>query len=413
MSLELATLKTVRVAVEPAGSYGVDITLGSAFQALPITEDFAMPSPDREMMDPNIAQGLIASTSVKVPGKRMGAMKIDMTLGGDGLDHDGDVAHPAISAWPLRALLQTVLGGCSTPTLLGSQVTVQALSTASAVVLSAGAGATLTPGMALGFLVSGVMQLGVIDSISTDTVNLKQALSGIPSGVVRTFACFYLTQNPDTSLQFELLGAELDDHWRASGMQAKSFALEAKPGMLPKVSFDLAGQGLVALSAHTGLAETTHANYSPIIASGGCVTIPAYSAGLSAARVDPLVSDFAMTFAVSFEPVTTYCGKDNIARMRLQRPAQGKAAKGSFTVPFEDTSWATARDAKTLKAIHFQVGSEVGATALIEFPRVQITAVKRANSGTNLAGWTVEWEALQDATNATTDLGRASFRIHV
>ena len=410
MSLDLASLETIRVAVEPAGSYGVDIALGSSFQALPATEDFAKPSPDREMMDPNIMQSFIASTSIKVPGKRMGTMKIDMTLGGDGLDHDGDVAHPAIGAWPLRALLQTVLGGCSTPTLLGSQITVQALSTASSVVLSAGAGATLTPGMALGFLVSGVMQVGVIESISTDTVTLKQALSGIPSGVVRTFACFYLTQNPDTSLQFELLGAGLNDHWRASGMQAKSFALEAKPGMLPKVSFDLAGPGLVALSAHTGLTETTHANYSPIIASGGCVTIPNFGA---TTRIDPLVSDFAMTFAVAFEPVTTYCGKDNIARMRLQRPAQGKAAKGSFTVPFEDTSWATARDAKTLKAIHFQVGSEVGATALIEFPRVQITAAKRANSGTNLAGWTVEWEALQDATNATTDLGRASFRIHI
>lgn len=409
MTLVLDTLKELRVAVEPAGSYGVTIALGSDFQPLPVVEGFAMPSPDREMLQPALMQGLIGSSSQAIPGKRMGSLKVDMVLGGHGLDCDGDVAIPAITAWPTRALIQTVLGGFSAPTLLGSQVTVQALSTASAVVLSAGAGATLTPCQALAFLVGGSLEVGVIESISTDTVTLKEALSGVPSGVVRHAIAFFITQSPDTSLQFESLGAEVDDHWRTSGMQAKSFAIEAMPGALPKLTIDFAGRGTQALSAHSGLGEVTHAHYSPIIASGGCVTVPAFGV---VTRVDPLVTDFKVTFAINYEALTTYCATDNVARMKLQRAAQGKFAKGSFVVPFDDTSWADARDNKTLKAIHFQIGATVGATCLLEFPRVQITAAKRVNASGNLAGWSVEWEALADATNTTTDLGRAPFRIH-
>jgi hypothetical protein len=232
----------------------------------------------------------------------------------------------------------------------------------------------------------------------------------VPTGVVRHFASFFVTQNPDTSLQFETLGADPDDHWRTSGMQAKSLSIEAKPGMLPKLAIDFEGRGTQALSAHSGLAEVTHAHYSPIVASGGCITIPDFG---SSTRVDPLVTDFAMTFAVAFEKIATYCATDNIARMKLSRPAQGKWAKGSFVVPFEDTSWATARDSRALKSIFFQIGAEVGATALVEFPRVQITAVKRVNASTSLAGWSVEWEGLHDTLSAATDIGRAPFKIHL
>lgn len=412
MTLVLDTLKELRVAVEPAGSYGVAIALGSDFQPVPVVEGFAMPSPDREMLQPALMQGLIGSSSQAIPGKRMGSLRVDMVLGGHGLDCDGDVAIPAITAWPTRALIQTVLGGFSAPALLGSQVTVQALSTASAVVLSAGAGATLTPGQALAFLVGGSLEVGVIDSIASNTVTLKQALSGVPSGVVRHAIAFFITQNPDTSLQFESLGAEVDDHWRTSGMQAKSFAIEAPPSAQPKITIDFEGRGTQALSAHSGLGEVTHAHYSPIIASGGCITIFDYAPGVTAARTDPLVTDFKMTFAIAYEKIVTYCATDNIARMKLQRAAQGKWFKATFVVPFEDTSWATKRDNKTLIAIHAQIGSTVGATCLVEGPRMQVTKVSRANASGNLAGWSVECESLADTTNAATDLGRAPFRIH-
>jgi len=409
MSLELATIKTCRVAVEPAGSYGVDIALGASFQNLPVTEDFAMPAPEREMLDPMVAQALLDSASIKVAGKRSGSMKVDLVLGSHGLDTDGTVAAPSKATWPLRAMLETVLGGYSSPTALGSLVTVQAASTTTLVNVTAGDGALLTRGQAIGVLCNGVMEVKEILSIATNAVSLREACSATPTGTIRHAATFFATQNPSDSLQFELLGAELDDHFRFSGAQIKGFSIEAKPGMLPKISFDLAGRGVVSIAAHSGLAEATFANYSPIVASGGCITVATFG---STTRVDPLVSDFSCSFDIGYEPVTSYCATDNIVRMRRKRAAGGRLAKGTFTIPYEDTTWITARDNRTIRAINFQIGSAVGATMLLSFPRVQIVGVKRASSGTNLAGQTIEWEALQDTLDATTDLGRASARLH-
>ena len=412
MSLELASLKTCRIAVEPAGSYGVEIALGSSYQYLPITEDFAMPAPEREMMDPMVAQALINSTSIKVPGKRSGSAKVDMILGSHGLDIDGDVAVPAIGAWPLRALLETVLGGFSTATLHAAQVTVQALSTTTVVNVTTGAGARMTKGQALGLTTANGLEWAEILSISTDAISLRQALSATPTTgqPVRHSATFYATQNPDTSLQLAMAGAEVDDHFRFSGAQCSGFAIECKPGMLPKLSVDLKGRGVRSIAAHSGLAEITHSYFSPIIASGGCITTPAFGV---TTRVDPYVSDCAPSFDHKYDAVTSYCAMDNIARMKLQRPAAGKAAKLTLTMPYEDVSWVTARDSKSLVSVFFQLGSEVGASGLLSFPRMQVVGVKRASSGTNLAGQTIELEALQDTLDATTDLGRASWRLHL
>jgi hypothetical protein len=412
MSLELASLKTLRIAVEPAGSYGTEIALGSDYLYLPITEDFAMPAPEREMMDPMVAQSLINSTSLKVPGKRSGSAKVDLILGSHGLDVDGDVTVPAITAWPLRMLLQTILGGFSTATSHGAQVTVQALSTTTVVNVTTGAGARMTKGQALGITTANGLEWAEILSISTDAVSLRQALSATPTTgqPVRHSATFYPTQNPDTSLQLAMAGAEVDDRFRFSGAQCAGLALDCKPGMLPKLSVDLKGRGVRSIAAHSGLAEITHSYYSPIIASGGCITVPAFGV---TTRVDPLVADASFAFDHKFEPVTSYCATDNIARMRLQRPAGGKAAKITLTFPYESTAWIDARDAKSLFSVFFQLGSEVGASGLLSFPRMQVVSVKRGSSGTNLAGQTVELEALQDTLDATTDLGRASWRLHL
>lgn len=413
MTFELASLKTCRIAVEPAGSYGVEIALGSDYLYLPITEDFAMPSPEREMQDPMVAQALLNGSSLKVPGKRSGSAKLDMILGSHGLDIDGDVAMPAITAWPLRALLETILGGFSTATSHGSQVTVQSGSTTTTINVTTGAGsARMTKGQALGITTANGLEWAEILSISTDAVSLRQALSATPTvgQPVRHSATFFATQDPDTSLQLAMAGAEVDDHFRFSGAQCAGLAIEAKPGMMPKLSVDLKGRGVRSIAAHSGLAEIAHSYFAPIIASGGCITTPAFGV---TTRVDPYVSDFAPTFDHKFDVIASYCHTDNIARMKRQRPAGGKAAKVSITVPYEDTSWMTAQDTKALFSVFFQLGSEVGASGLLSFPRMQVVGVKRGSSGTNLAGQVVELEALQDTLDSTTDLGRASWRLHL
>lgn len=404
MSYELQSLKTLRVAREPAGSYGVAIADGS-FVYVPITEGFEGFSPGREMLDPGISTGTIDGSALKIPARKTVALKVDAILGSHGLDLDGDVAVPSHDTIAMGIMLRTVLGYAHTMPAQSSQVTVQAGSTTTSIIVSTGAGARWQTGLPIGLMVGGRYVCSEVVGVSGDTLTLRQALTAAPTtgSAVRVGLTYAPSSNPDSALQFLASGAELDDHFRVLGCQG-GMSLEAKIGQIAKIGLDLKGQTWTDEPAHAGLTEATFASYAPVRAAGGCVTVPAYG---SSTRVEPLVSDFAMSFALAYEPISSYCATDTIAAMRRTRAQGGRLAKGSFTIPFEDSTWIDARDAQALRSIYFQIGDVVGATVLVAFPHVQIVGVSRAASGP-LAGQTIEWEAMPDTLSLA-----APFRIHL
>ena len=405
MSLELHALKQLQVAIEPSGSYGV--TIGSGFVQVPVSEGFEGFSPMREMLDPAISTGTIDGSAVKIPARKQASLKFDMPFGSHGLDLDGDVAIPAIATYPVGALLGTVLGGVSTLAAQTSQILITSGSTTTVLNVTPGRGSQwFAVGMPIGCMVNGRLEVTEIVASTVDTVTVRQAFSAVPTvgTPVRIGPTFFPASDPQNSLQFLVSGAEVDDHFRVLGAQG-GLSVEAKIGQLAKLGFDLKAQSWIDEAAHSGLAEASYVNYSPVVASGGCVTVPAFG---SSTRVEPLVSDFSMTFGLAYEAISSYCATDTIARMRRTRAQGGKLARGSFVVPFEDSTWINARDSQAIQSIYFQIGSTVGATVLLAFPRVQIVNVTRGASGV-LAGQTVEWEAMPDSIGALS----APFRIHL
>ena len=403
MTLELSTLKTLQVGIEPAGSFGV--TLGSGLQYLPITEDFALPDPMRDLLDPMTAQASIDGYALKVLGKRSASIKVDMTLGSHGVDLVGNVAPPGVATWPLAAMLRTVLGGMTSPVTHTVPVLVQALSTSSAVILTAGAGVRYSRGMVCGFPVAGAIEMMEILSVSTDTLTLRQALTAAPTTglAVRTAVTFFPSITDDGSaLQFVAQGVELDDHFLIVGCQG-SVSIEPKPGMLAKISFDLKGRSCVPLSAHSGIVSPTHAFYSPVAAMGGCVTVPTFGV---TTRVEPLVTDCATTLGIAYGQITGYCAAETLVRHRRTRAR----TKATITLPYEDPTFVTARDARTLRGVYHQIGNQPGNAVLISQSRTQVVGIKRAQASGALAGQTIEFEALED-TLGTADFDRAPFRI--
>lgn len=411
MSYEISSLRYLSVYVEPAGSYAIDGSGTPAnFIAVPFQEGFAGPDPAREMLDPMIAQSRIDSRVEKVPGRRSAALSFSTLLASHGVAQTGAAALPTSTTWALRRLLLAIMGGVSETTVPGTATTVVSATTTAITVTSAH-GVRWIGGRVIGCIVNGALEAREVLSVAGDVVTVKQAFSAAPaaSSAVYGGVTFHPTQDPDTSLQFIAQGVELDDHYVLRGMQG-GIQIEAKPGQLAKLSFDLKGAATTSLAAHTGISVPTFANFAPVVAVGSELTMP--TVGVSTRNVVN-ASDFTVKLSFAYEPVTGYNGVENVIRMRRQRAQGGALASGTITLPYEDKTYETARDAKAALALFFQIGNAAGSSWLLSFPTVQITDIKRAASASNLSGLTVSWEAREDssAVASTTDFSRSAFRL--
>jgi hypothetical protein len=101
--------------------------------------------------------------------------------------------------------------------------------------------------------------------------------------------------------------------------------------------------------------------------------------------------------------------------MRRQRTRDGVLARATFTVPYEDATWITARDDREVRALFLQIGNAGGSCIYIALPTVQVTDVQRAASETQISGQTVTVESRLDASAAADNTERryAAFRLHM
>lgn len=415
MSYEINSLRYAAVYVEPAGSYATDNTATPGdFLAVPITEGFAVPAPARDMLDPMLAQVQIDNRAKRVAGRRSASMQLAMLLASHGVDMKGNETQPSATTWALRRLLGAIMGGVSVTGTEASATTVQAGTTTTAVTVTTGHGDRWVKGNVIACEVSSsstAIEAREVASVAGDVVTVTEAFSATPvTGTsVRGGVTFYPTEDPDTSLQFILQGRETADHFAAFGMMG-GFQIEAKPGQLAKITFDLKGSSAEKLSDHSGITVPTHANWSPVACVASELRVPTVD---STTRTTVLASDFSLALGFAFEPVTGY-GANNIIRMRRQRPRDGVLARPSFTLPYEDATWITARDDRENRAVHLQIGNAPGSCWLISIPTAQVTDVQRAASATQLSGQTVTLESRNDAssTASTGALSYAAIRIH-
>ncbi len=416
MSYESNLLRSVRVYVEPAGSYAVDnSSTAGDFINWPITEGFGMPAPARDMLDPMLSQQRLDGRAEKVVGKRTAAAAISALLASHGVDMVGNETPPPATTWALRRVLGAIMGGVSVTGNEAAATTVEAGTTTTAVTVTTNHGDRWVKGSVIGCEVSAsstALELREVASVSGDVVTVSEAFSATPvTGTsVRGGVTFYPTEDPDTSLQLFCQGRELSDNFVARGMQG-GFQIEAKPGQLAKLTFDLKGAAVTHLSNHSGINVPTLANWTPVAAVGSELRVPTVN---STTRTAVLASDFACSLGFAYEPVTGYGGTETIIRMRRQRPRDGILARGTFVVPFEDGTWTTARDDREDRAIAMQIGTAAGGCWLLSFPTVQITDVTRTASASAISGQTVSWEARHDSssTASTGELSYAAMRLH-
>ena len=415
MSIELDALRYLGVYGEPAGSYAVDHSgTPGDFLAVPYQEGSLQLSGTREMLDPQTAKMKLDGGDVKVIGPRRCSASLSMALHSHGLDLDGDVTAPTTANWALMRILEAVMGGSSRTANASAQTEVQAGSTTTVIDVTSGHGSSrgFAAGQVIGVeVVAGLLELREIESVSTDAVTLKEALSGTPitSSAVRGGVTFYLTQDPDTSLQLHVEGNEAQDAAVYAGLQgapAISYAL----GQIPVLSMALEGSYWSRLASSSATVPS-YTNYSPLAAVSAELTAPTVG---SATRV--LVEQSSSTFEpqVTFARVLSGQASENVARMRRQpsRPAM----RGTFTAPLEDLTWYNARDNKTNIAIFQQLGNLAGGSVLISAPTVQIVDVQPGPSETGISGQVVTWEAREDqeigSAGGASDLLRSAFRLH-
>lgn len=413
MSYEVNALRSLRVYVEPAGSYAVDSSATPAnFIDVPMTEGFAMGPPARDMLDPMLAQVRLDGRAQRITGKRSAALQVAMLLASHGVDMVGNETQPAATTWALRRLLTAIMGGVSLTGTTAAATTVVSATT-TAVTVTTTHGARWTPNSVIACVVGGVLEAREVLSVAGDVVSVKEAFSAAPtaSSAVRGGVTFFPTEDPDTSLQFIAQGRELSDNFLYRGMQG-SMQVEAKPGQLAKITMDLKGASATKLADHAGINVPSIANWSPIAVVASALSAPTVG---STTRTPVLASDCTVALGFAYEPITGYGGTETIIRMRRQRPRDGVLGKITFVVPYEDDTWINARDNRENRALFFQIGNAAGATVLMSFPTVQVVDVQRSASATQIAGQTVVCETRHDSSAAadTTERRYAAFRLHM
>jgi hypothetical protein len=414
MTYELQTLRSVRVYVEPAGSYGVDGSGTPAnFIDLPISEGFAMGAPSRDMLDPMLSQVRADGRAERIPGKRTAALQMSMLLASHGVDMAGTETPPAATTWALRRVLGAIMGGVSLTGTTAAVTTAQAGTTATAVTVTATHGARWSPGSVIACVVGGVLEAREVLSVAGDVVSVKEAFSAAPTTGqnVRGGVTFFPTEDPDSSLQFIAQGRELSENFLYRGMQG-SFQIEAKPGQLAKATFDLKGCAATKLADHSGINVPSISNWSPIAVVASTLTVPTVG---STTRTQVLATDVSLQLGFAYEPITGYGGTETIIRMRRQRPREGVIAKFTFDVPYEDSTWIDARDQQLDRAVFLQLGNVAGATVLISLPTVQVVDVQRGQTSGGVSGQKVVCESRLDSSAAagTTEQRYAAFRLHM
>lgn len=413
MSVEIQNVQRLRVISE--SNFATDQTASLAsFVDVPFREGTATVELTTDSLDPMQSVQHLDQYRKEVLGKRSAKLTFTLNLAPTGTA--AGTSTPAVQG-ALGLLLKASMGGEQ----LGTGSTVVSAASGSSITVTSAAG--FAAGTACGWVNgSGQLEVREIESISTNTLTLKYAFSSTPTAtnVIYSGATYYLTQDPQESLQFLMAGYESDDRFLLLGGQLTSLALAVDPtgAALPSVqlTYEFANylESDETASSITGaIGNAAYTNYNPIVGHAGHLLFP--TVGTATYSANDLVHASAIGFTpkVVFQRVTSPSGENTVLRWRRSR--QAPVIEGTFTEPFQNLDRLTGRDARTDKAVWLQLGRSAGSTVMLSAPTVQIVNPQRAADGGGLAATTVAWKGrLDEDTGASvTDLAKSAFRIHL
>ena len=416
MSIEVQAIQRVRAFVE--STFGADSS-GSAgsFTDLPIVEGSVNLTLTRDELNTGILRQHIDDGTVRVLGKRRAVLSFQVNLA-----TTGTLATTSVSAVtsPMGLLLKAVMGGEE----LAQGSTSAAGSTASVINVQPGHGSRWSAGKAMVWInTAGIPELREVESVSTDAITLKRAFSGSPASTNPLYNCatYYMTAKPAQSLAMIVEGLEADDRWLLTGGQADggfTYSLDMTAGAIPRLTFNFTFANWRASnetsSSLTGtLGAATYTATSPLVGEAGAFEL--WTMGTATYAATQLLPVSACSFEphCQFAAVTSPSGTNTIQEWQKTTNPDGPV-KGSFTLPYEATTYFANRNARDTLGLMYMAGSSTAGFAL-SAPTVQLLNPQRVPDSAGFAAQTVMWTGRRDGDvgSSTTDLARSPHRLHI
>lgn len=415
MSIELQSVQQIRAFSE--STFGADSSASIAsFTSLPIIEGSANLALVEDELDPGQLVQYRLEGRKRVIGKRSATLTFSVNIAPTGV---AAVTGTSSVTSGLGLLLKATWGGEA----LANGSTSASGSTATVVNVATGHGSRWAAGKVMGWANSaGIVEWREVESVSTDAVTLKRGFSGSPSNgnALYNAATYYMTASQAESLAFMVNGLETNDVWLLTGGQCvggMTIALDLTGGQLPRATFNMQFADWFSYSemaSPPAIATATYSNYNPIVGEAGRLDVWTVGAATFSTTQQVHCSALAFEPHIGFVPYTSPGGintvKAWIAARNTDSPVQG-----SFTLPYEDTSWFAVRDALTDKAVQYVAGVAAGSAVIFSCPTTQILNPQRAPDAAGLAAQVIQFKGRRDTDVAasTTDIAKSPMRLHL
>lgn len=422
-SINVQNVSRIRAYIEPNGSLATDHTgtLGD-FWDIPFIEGTAEITIEQPTKDPMYARQNRDDHNEEILGVKRATAKFQLNLSVPDSRAGNGVAMATTA--PIGRLLGLVLGGSNYGT--GDTVNDAGATTSSFTVAN---GSRWSEGGCLGWAdANGVLYLREIEEVDSNDITLKMALPSAPSNSDPLYNCASFYPDNHDSDEVETLqliveglgnaGDGYHESWVLMGGQIEeAFTLELTNGEIPKVGFSFTfadwEHGDEASMTPAALGNATYANTNERLIADSELRIATVGTS-TLTNTEVHASEIAIEPQFKYVESTSPSGTNNIAAYVMD--GSHPKVQGSFKAPYQDQTWFNARNAKTDKAIFFQIGSsETYGAILIAVPTVQITDFQREDQN-GLMGQMVSWKGrLDEDTTETTStyLGISPFRIHI
>lgn len=407
------------VAATPTAAVGADSSASIAsFIDLPFREGTAQMVLTRDELDPMQAVQNIYEGRERVLGKRSATLSVTVNLSPTGT---AAVTGTTAITSPIGRLLKAVMGG---ENLAAGSTS----ATSTAIVLKCATASHCNrwaAGCVVGWSNGTFVEWRGVESVSTSTsVTLKHAFSGTPAAgnIFYNAATYYMTADPDTTVDFLVEGLDSDDRFLLTGGQAVSgigITFDLTGAAIPSVTFNFTFANWYASnetgSSITGtLGTATYSATSPIVGEAG--EFRSWTVGASTYVTTSRLHVSAVTWEphLSYVPVTSPSGRNTIWRWKAARNSDSPVA-GSFTIPYEDTTWFANRNSLADKNAMQVAGTAGGYAVILDAPTIQILNPQRAADASGIAAQTLMWKGRRDTDvgSSTSELAKSPFRIHL
>lgn len=398
-------LQRVRVGVEPAGSFAVDLT-DTIGDLTDLRFNSAVLSRTTTVLQDEAVVQALHQRRVIHRGFKGATLDISGDLVPLSAAYDAD-------ATPAQDLLSKVLESmCATTATRAAGSTVEASPSPTTTGFSVAAGhgsrvESFRPVLVETTATSERYELNAIadGGVSTDALTFASAFSFTPASGAKVLNCELITPGTlavasQTSLQFLVEGEDRDMIWLALGAQGP-LAIEWPLGGHVRWSSQFMAANWLhddEISTPQGggaLAVATLTGGTPVVANAGSIVLAPTGA---TTRVTPTIAELTMNLGMSWQPVDSFNGTQGKAQMAFVR---GEQPTVSCLVLADDEGYVDAFAAGTTYRLLAQAGNTGAGTVGMYWPTLELIAEPTIEDRNGLAWWRLQFGAVVSSASVS------------